>query len=587
MTIRAAIYSRKSTLQAKGSKGQDSISIERQVDAATSYAAKQGWEVVHVFRDDAISGTEYVNRPAYNAMIAALGSFDRLIVWDQSRLGRDAGRTQIAVEDIEAEGVEIWTYGGERISMIEDADAMKVQMNGMMDGQAPRKARSIVRPIMRERAEKGLATGTQPFGYLIAVRDGQKVLAIYEPHAELVRHIFDLAASGAGIIKIAKKLSDEATSVKKWRAIGEGAAIKWSPTSVRDLLANPVYSGTVIYGKTRALRIKGENTRVRAEAGERISTDLPHLRIIAPEVWATVDAQREQRRGHYLRTHGGQLAGHPEGTLGSVGSKHLLTGMMRCGACGGALVIWAAAKQGAYRYAVCQKHRARGACANRIGVPLDKLTGAVIDGLRSQILTPERIDQLVRDLAAGAGESPEAKAAQQARVSAALRAVGGRLERLALVVADDGGDVPTLLKSIKVLEGQQGDLQAELDGLERAAVVSAEWSTVAHQEKVRAMLADWSGALAAGPVAGRQVLRKVLAGPIVVTSHKLPGSPAIHDYVVPGTFGRIIHGILDGDRATLVGTKTRARTAAVDLRRELSALAHSLPRPGVTGGRTS
>jgi DNA invertase Pin-like site-specific DNA recombinase len=62
----AAIYARKSTEQ---NVPDDAKSVTRQVELARAFAASKGWRVAdeHVYIDDAVSGAEYVKRPATSA----------------------------------------------------------------------------------------------------------------------------------------------------------------------------------------------------------------------------------------------------------------------------------------------------------------------------------------------------------------------------------------------------------------------------------------------------------------------------------------------------------------------------------------
>ena len=78
-------------------------------------------DAAHVYVDEAISGAEYLKRPAYLRLMAALEPdphFGALVVMEQSRLGRDTGRVLLAIQALEEAGVEIWSYqgGGSRIS---------------------------------------------------------------------------------------------------------------------------------------------------------------------------------------------------------------------------------------------------------------------------------------------------------------------------------------------------------------------------------------------------------------------------------------------------------------------------------------
>ncbi len=68
----AAIYARKSTEQ--NGVSDDQKSVTRQIEHATAYAVKKGWQVSkeHFYSDDGISGGEFVKRPGFIRLMSAL-----------------------------------------------------------------------------------------------------------------------------------------------------------------------------------------------------------------------------------------------------------------------------------------------------------------------------------------------------------------------------------------------------------------------------------------------------------------------------------------------------------------------------------
>ena len=108
----AAVYCRKSTEDERSA--DDGRSIDRQREHATAYAEAQGWIVGLdlIFLDENISGAEFVNRPGLARLRAAAAAhrFERLVVMDQSRLGRDTIRTLNVILDLQDHGIEIHSY---------------------------------------------------------------------------------------------------------------------------------------------------------------------------------------------------------------------------------------------------------------------------------------------------------------------------------------------------------------------------------------------------------------------------------------------------------------------------------------------
>jgi DNA invertase Pin-like site-specific DNA recombinase len=84
--IRAAGYSRTS-----GEGQRDNTSIPRQKSEIERYAANNGWKFIRHYVDESLSGAKIEGRDDYKRMMkdAANGQFDIIVVYDISRFGRD------------------------------------------------------------------------------------------------------------------------------------------------------------------------------------------------------------------------------------------------------------------------------------------------------------------------------------------------------------------------------------------------------------------------------------------------------------------------------------------------------------------
>ena len=85
MTLRAAIYARYS------SDLQSEASIEDQVRLCRERGERDGHEVIQVFNDYAISGSNLINRPGILSLMAAAkdGLFDMVYAEALDRISRD------------------------------------------------------------------------------------------------------------------------------------------------------------------------------------------------------------------------------------------------------------------------------------------------------------------------------------------------------------------------------------------------------------------------------------------------------------------------------------------------------------------
>ncbi len=95
---RVALYARVSTNR---QTSKDS-SLKFQIDGMTEYAEKHGYEVVHVFKDEGISG-QTDNRPEFQEMMTMAGEsnkpFDAVLVWKFDRFSRNQ-KDSIIYKDI-------------------------------------------------------------------------------------------------------------------------------------------------------------------------------------------------------------------------------------------------------------------------------------------------------------------------------------------------------------------------------------------------------------------------------------------------------------------------------------------------------
>ena len=225
---------------------------------------------------------------------------------------------------------------------------------------------------MREAASRGFFLGSKaPFGYKrVKVPDGAKERPTLRPDpatAPIVKEVFESSLMGNGLKEICKELNDRGITNKGWR---------WHKTGLYYLLTNEAYTGTSVWGRTTRGDKEPEPVRVEGAWEALVSKDLfdnvqQGLKKRAPKV------QRPAR----------------------VGSKFLLSGLLRCGTCGKPY-IGQGAKSGQYGYYVCGTLHRQGAGTCQAGyLNAPKVEGFVIDKIRSNILTEGNIRDLVKVVA--------------------------------------------------------------------------------------------------------------------------------------------------------------------------------------------
>jgi DNA invertase Pin-like site-specific DNA recombinase len=92
---------------------QDSQTAENQLLVLNEVAKRSGWEVVHVFSDEGISGAKGRDkRPGYDALLKAVARHEVQIVaaWYVDRLGRSLPDLVAFLSDIQARGCDLYLH---------------------------------------------------------------------------------------------------------------------------------------------------------------------------------------------------------------------------------------------------------------------------------------------------------------------------------------------------------------------------------------------------------------------------------------------------------------------------------------------
>jgi hypothetical protein len=157
------------------------------------------------------------------------------------------------------------------------------------------------------------------------------VVRVVNPEqAAVVRRIFQLYAKGLGFTKIAKTLNAERIAPPRGRR-------GWAPTAIREMLDRPLYRGELVWNQPQKVVRGGTKRRRVRPATEWIRVPAPALQIVPDALWADVQTRRQDRARSFARAQRtGRLLGQPSRL--DLQSPYLLTGIVRCGICGGALI---------------------------------------------------------------------------------------------------------------------------------------------------------------------------------------------------------------------------------------------------------
>ena len=498
MILRCAAYARYS------SDLQSPRSIDDQLRICREYAYSHGFTFLeeHVYADEALSGVG-ADRPGLGRMMdMALSSsrpFDIILLDDSSRLARNTKDALTFFERLNFAGIRLIAVSQGIDSDNEQAHVL-VTVHGMVDSLYVKELAKKTHRGLEGLMLRGQHTGGRCFGYdsiPVASATG-KQLVINEGEAAVVRRIFEMSAEGQSLKTIAKTLNSECVPPPRPRAGNNYAT--WCPSCIREMLRRDLYAGKVIWNSSRFVKVPGTNKRVRRARPESEWRIVPHpeLQIVSDELWKRVQDRQKSLMALY--------SGAKKGLLPrSVTSPYLLSGILKCGLCGGNLIIVTGySSHGHYPQYGCSQHFNRGACTNSVLVRREWIEKRLLDELQNQVLKREAIDYVLDEFGSHLKDAFGKLSTQMAQMRDRKEKLEGELKRLAATAAETGPS-SFLVAAIHEREQQLRDITDQL-------LAGGANSVDAHLSEIRTFvtrrLSDLQTLLAGQPAEARKELLK-------------------------------------------------------------------------------
>ena len=339
------------------------------------------------------------------------------------------------------------------------------------------------------------------------------------------------------MVSIARRLNDEGLPAPR---NSHRRPVSWSPSSVRSLLFRRLYLGEVIWNKTKKRNPWGIQQQHKRPEKDWLKIPMPQLQIVSAAEWKAAHDRLNATRAVYLRGTNGELWGRPASTLDS---KYLLTGLVRCGQCGGSLYVKSSSRKGSrvLFYGCMSFHlRGRTACTNNLLTPMERANEEVLAVLERDVLHPDVTKAVVRKaLDKFRAAEQEWKGRRQALLKQ-IFTVEAENKRLVSAVSA-GGDIPALVEALKAANERKDALLRELATVNGYQHSDADYDQLekdlqAHFE------ASWKTILTrqVGPTC--QILRKLFNGDRL-PFNPLPGA-GNSQYEFKGTaaIGRLVTG---------------------------------------------
>ncbi|MFX3653932.1 MAG: recombinase family protein [Paracoccaceae bacterium] len=408
-------------------------------------AESEGHEVVECYSDHAISGGDLRNRPGMLSLLddARAGAFDLLISESLDRLSRDQEDIAAIFKRLSYADIAIVTLGEGAIS------ELHIGLKGTMNSIFLKDLAAKTRRGQRGRVEAGKIPGGNSYGYRIirelteggGVTTGER--ALHESEASIVRRIFEEYADGLPPRRIAARLNAEGVPGPRggpWNA----STINGSRQRRNGILHNGLYLGRITYNRQRFVKDPETGKRVSRPNPEASwnRAEVPHLRIIDDALWDRVQG---------IKSRYSSQAGNKRQT-----KKRLLSGLVRCGACGGSMTI-----VNRERYS-CSARRERGTCDNPASVGAAELETRVLAGLRSILLGREDlIEEFARAYKTELDRLRRTGADRARDSERELHKVTRSIERCLTFITEGDGDPGSVAGMLRDLETRKRALETE------------------------------------------------------------------------------------------------------------------------------
>ena len=334
--MRAVIYARYS------SDLQRSESIEDQIRICRERISREGWTYLHAYHDRAMSGASLL-RPGYQKLIddAQRGMFDVVVAEALDRLSRDQEHVAHLFKRLAFLGIQIATVSEGLIT------ELHVGLSGTIGALYLKQLAEKTHRGLRGRVEKGRSGGGNSYGYDVVrgspQMDGAELglRTINDREAAVIREIFAAYGDGASPRSIAKDLNI--------RGIAGPSGQSWGPSTINGnaargtgILNNELYIGRLVWNRLKYMK-NPETGRRQSRLNPRESwvvTDVPELQIVPQDLWDRAKArQAEMARGTRPDC-------KPAVFWQVKRPRYLLSGLLKCGACGASYT-----KSGANRFA--------------------------------------------------------------------------------------------------------------------------------------------------------------------------------------------------------------------------------------------
>ncbi|MEE1257254.1 MAG: recombinase family protein [Lachnospiraceae bacterium] len=343
--------------------------------------------------DDGYTGSNF-ERPQFQLMMEDIkrGVIDCVIVKDLSRFGREYIDSGNYLERIfPALGVRFIAITDNVDSINDQQNELMISFKNLLNDAYCRDISIKIRSNLEVKRKNGdVVSSFVSYGYMKDPENKYRMI-IDEEAAIVVREIFKMKLNGynnGGIVNVLNQRGIPSPAAYKWSKGGKyyspfakSKDTAWCPGTVKDILSNPVYIGTLTQGKYTTPNHKVKKMYKKPE-DEWIVIEDNHEPIVSKREFALVQ----------------RIMGLDTRTSPSEDTVYPLGGLILCGDCGASMVKKVIPVNGKeYHYYVCNTNKHGNGCTNH-RIPQKKLEDTVLTIVQTFVANIIDIDHMMKFL---------------------------------------------------------------------------------------------------------------------------------------------------------------------------------------------
>jgi site-specific DNA recombinase len=445
-----ALYARVSTTK----QADKDLSIPDQLGQLRAWCQAGGHTVGAAYVESGASATDD-RRPVFQRMITdacvSPSPFEAIVVHSLSRFFRDS--LEFGLYERKLKRYEVRVLSITQQTSDDPSGEMIRRIFSVFDEYQSKENGKHTLRAMRENARQGFFNGSRPpVGYrtvevqLPGNKGRKRQLVVEESEAVAVNQIFRWYLHGErgqelGLYGIASRLNAQGILIR---------ARQWTKGRIYEVLTNRAYIGENYFNKYEK---RGGAVRRMKPRQEWVPVKVDP--IVSQELFLAVKEKLESRSPEKVPPR-------------VVNCPTLLTGLLKCGACGAGMTL-ATGKGGKYRYYKCSSRILKGkdTCTSE-NLPTELVDRLVLSSLADRVFTPSRVHTMLEGLRKRLSRAQTDEDGKVKQLTKELKRVQQSSNQLYEAV--ERGFLPmdsTLTDRANKLQAQRQALLTEIAGLRR------------------------------------------------------------------------------------------------------------------------